>query len=191
MKIIGLGYNYKISYPDGNYKEPVVFLKGENTLIGDGDNIIYPYHVTKVWIEAELAYVVGEGFTIANDITAENIYERDHHLAKSKSRDTFCPLSSIRRKNIEVDDLNYKTWINDKLIQEANTKDMIMNSGEVIKMISDIMSLDDGDIILMGTHPGQTGLGQKGHIMTDGIIKPGDHIKIEFDELGILENDVV
>lgn len=191
-KIIGLGYNYKISYPDGNYPaEPVIFLKGNNTLIGDGDSIIYPKNVNKVWIEAELAYVVGEGYTIANDVTAENIEGRDHHLARSKSLDTFCSISSIRRKYIDADNLNYKVWINDKLVQDANTGDMIWGTHTIIWKLSNIMTLNEGDIILTGTHPGYAKLGEVGHIMTDGIIKRGDVIRIEFDELGILENEVI
>lgn len=191
-KIIGLGYNYKICYSNGNYpKEPVLFLKGENTLIHNGDSIIYPKNVDKVWIEGELAIIYGIGYAIANDITAENIDKRDHHLARSKSLDTFCPISDYVIDDINPDNLNYKTYLNGKKIQDANTRDMIFNCEEIIDIISNNISLNVGDIILTGTHPGYTKLGEKGHIMTDGIIKCGDVIKIEFEKLGNLENEVI
>ena len=192
MKIIGLGYNFKISYPDGNYpEEPVIFTKASDTIIGDGDNIIYPEKVDKVWIEAEAAYVVGEGWTIANDVTAENVLGRDHHLARSKSMSTFCPMSGIIKSHISEKDLNIRTWINDKLVQDFNTSDMIWNLNDVIWKLSNIIRLNKGDVILTGTHPGNAKLGEKGHIMTDGIIHRNDKIKIEIDELGTLENWVI
>jgi len=192
MKIIGLGYNYKISFPDGNYpKEPVIFLKTPNTLICNGENIIYPQNVDKVWVEAELAIIYGYGYAIANDITAENIDGRDHHLARSKSLQTFCPISEVQTLVNNPDNLHYRTWINDKLVQDANTKDMIYGCKEILKIVNTHIPLEVGDIILTGTHPGYTNLGEKGHIMTDGVIHKGDNVKIEFEHLGTLENNVI
>jgi len=193
MKIIGLGLNYKQCYQDGSYKEPVLFLKGDNTLLFNNGDIIYPEFVDKVWVEAELAIVVNYGFTFANDITAENVDDRDHHLARSKSLDTFCP---IFNKIVTFDSINpyyqrYKTYINDKLVQDASTEDMILNYKQVLRFVSNKMKLNSGDIILTGTHPGSATLGNKEHIMTDGIIKKGDIVRIEFPNIGVMENRVI
>ena len=107
-KIIGLGLNFKECYSDGQFpSEPIMFLKGPNTLIGHKQKIVYPKNINYAWAEAELVIVIKSkaksisqqeakdyifGHTIGNDITAENIYNRDHHLARSKSIDTFAPI---------------------------------------------------------------------------------------------------
>lgn len=205
-KIVGIGLGYKKSYENSIYpSEPVIFLKGTNSIIYNGDNIIYPNNVSKVWAEGELAIIIGKdckniektevneyilGYTIANDITADNIYGRDHHLARSKSLDTFCPLGPQIVKDINPDNLQYKTFINSKLVQEANTKDSIYTCYEIVSMISKLMTLYKGDIIISGTHPGHS-KSYIGHLEEVGIIKPGDYIRIEFEDIGTLENDVI
>ena len=87
--------------------EPLVFLKPSTSVIGPNEDIISPMSGLKVWGECELGIVIGQtlknadyqkakesifGYTIGNDVSAENILDRDHHLARSKGMDTFCVL---------------------------------------------------------------------------------------------------
>lgn len=188
-KIIGLGYAFKDSYPEKCYPtEPVIFLKGTNTIVYNGDNVIYPKNVSKVWMEGELAIVMGEnntikGYTISNDITAENLYERDHHLARSKSFNTFCPIGPKIVNDIDANNLQIMSFLNDNLIQHYNTNNRIYTNEEIVSMISEIMTLYPDDIILTGTHPL--------NIMTNGVLHKGDIMRIQIDEIGILENKVI
>lgn len=202
-KIIGLGLCFKDSYPNGRYPdEPILFLKGTNTLIGHQQNIIYPNFIEFAWMEAELAIVIKKtckriaptdandyilGFTIANDITAQNIRELDHHLARSKSCDTFCPVGPHLETELDTSDIEFCSWLNGKKIQHANTKDRIFTDPEILSIVSKLITLYPGDIILTGTHPGSP----PGKIMEKGIIKSGDNIKIKFDGIGTLKNEVI
>jgi len=202
-KIIGLGLCFKDSYPSGEYPdEPIIFLKGTNALIGHNQKILYPNSIEFAWMEAELAIVIKKtcksvspkkaidyilGYTIANDITAQNIRGLDHHLARSKSCDTFCPVGPHLETNLDTSDIDFSSWLNGKKIQHANTKDRIFTDSEILSIVSDLITLYPGDIILTGTHPGFP----PGNIMEKGIIKKGDKIKIKFEGIGTLKNEVV
>ncbi|MCK4664395.1 MAG: fumarylacetoacetate hydrolase family protein [Bacteroidales bacterium] len=202
-KIIGLGLNYKESYTNGEYpNEPILFLKGTNALIGHQEKIIYNPNIKYAWMEAELVIVIkkitknitfGEaedyifGYTIGNDITAENIYNLDHHLARSKSIDTFSPIGPHIETKINTSDIRIYSWLNGKKIQKTTTANRINTDAEIVSKISKLITLYPGDIILTGTPPGE---GAE-HIMNVGIIHPGDYLKIEIEGIGILENEVI
>lgn len=188
-KIIGLGLSYKISYPDGNYpKEPILFLKGPNTLVYNKSVVIYPKNINTMWMEGELAIIMDKdnqikGYTLANDITAENLYCRDHHLARSKSFNSFCPIGPDIVKDIDANNLHIRSYLNGKLVQDWNTNGNIFKVDVIISMISRIMTLKKDDIILTGTHP----VG----VMEYGKVHVGDTMQIECEEIGILENRVI
>jgi len=202
-KVIGLGLNFKESYPNGKYpSEPVLFLKGNNSIIGQNEPVVYPSDIKYAWMEAELAIVIKSkskhlsveearkailGYTIGNDITAENINERDHHLARSKSIDTFAPIGPHIETDLDTSDIRITSWLNNEKVQETTTAHRVYSDAEIVSKISALITLFPGDVILTGTAPGKG----ENHIMTAGVIQPGDTMRIEIEGIGILENRVL
>lgn len=165
-KVVGLAYNYKDLVGEReNYSEPLIFLKPSTSVIGMNDELVVPRN-RRTWGEVELAIVIGIkaknvpskssknyifGYTIANDITMQNIDSRDHHLAISKGCDTFCPLGPWIVTNINTSKLSLTNHINGKLFQEGNTSNRILNDSEAVSLVSQYMTLNPGDVIITGT----------------------------------------
>ncbi|SVD04707.1 uncharacterized protein METZ01_LOCUS357561, partial [marine metagenome] len=195
-KIIGLGYNYKdLIGPKKTYQEPVIFLKPTTSLIAHKQTIKIPNSNQKTWVEVELAVIIKSkcknitkdeaskhilGYTIGNDITTDNIYARDHHLARSKGWDTFCSLGPVIEFDLDTSDLNLTTKINNKIFQNSSTKNRILDDFETVALISNFMTLYPGDIILTGTPANAE----------NSIIKNGDSVVLEIENLGSLQNSV-
>tara|TARA_B100000315_G_C14506543_1_gene554887 strand:+ start:570 stop:1337 length:768 start_codon:yes stop_codon:yes gene_type:complete len=194
-KIIGLGYNYKdLVGKRVNYDEPVIFLKSPESVIGNGDCILIKEH-NKVWSEVELCIVIGKvcdnisindacsnifGYTIGNDVTMENIHDRDHHLARSKAWDTFCPLGPHIETDLNTDDLSLENSINGVTFQKGNTRNRIWSDFEIVSHVSKIIKLLPGDIIMTGTPKNAE----------KSVIRHGDKIVISIEGIGILNNSV-
>ena len=192
-KVIALGYNYKDLV--GNkieYDEPVLFLKPSSSVIGPNAYINIP-EKKKVWSEVELAIVVGKickhvtideanayifGYTIGNDVTMENILRRDHHLARSKACDTFCPLGPFIETDLNSDNLYLTNKINETIYQQSNTNNRIMNDAEIISFVSKFITLYPGDVILTGTPSNAE----------NSLIYDGDIVSMEIEGLGQLTN---
>ncbi len=196
-KAIGLAFNYKsMVKKKNNYDEPLIFLKSNTSLIRNKESIIYPSGFKKVWIEAELCIIIGKtcknieskkskdyilGYTCGNDVTAENIFNRDWHLARSKGLDTFAPIGPSLITDIKTDNLKIKSYINGKKTQDSNTNERILNDAECVELVSKFITLYPGDIIFTGTPAGAL----------EAIIKPGDEVIIEIEKLGKLTNKVI
>ena len=120
------------------------------------------------------------GYTCGNDITAENILGRDWHLARAKGLDTFCPLGPYLIKNIDTSDLRISSYINGKMTQDSRTSDRVLNDRESVALVSKYFTLIPGDIILTGTPEGAT----------EAIVKPGDEVRIEIQNIGTLINKI-
>jgi 2-keto-4-pentenoate hydratase/2-oxohepta-3-ene-1,7-dioic acid hydratase in catechol pathway len=195
-KIVALGYNYKdLIGPKESYDEPVLFLKPKSSIITNNDKIIIQDN-TKVWTEVELAIIISKtaknieidnardyilGYTVANDVTTTNIHNRDHHLARSKGLDTFCPILSEIRLDIDTSSLRLQNIINGIQMQSSNTKNRILNDFEIVSFISKIMTLEPGDWILTGTPANAE----------NSIIKDGDICEVSIDEIGLLSNPII
>lgn len=196
-KILGLAYNYKgLVGKRDNYDEPLFFFKSPTGLIGHEGTVIYPDYAQKVWHEVELTIVIKTkgknipikeagnyilGYTCGNDITCENILNRDWHLARSKGLDTFCPLGPFLIKGVNTENLRLRSYINGRVTQDSYTSDRIINDVETVSLISRYVTLFPGDVILTGT-PADA---------VNAVISPGDIIKVEIESIGILENSVV
>jgi len=195
-KIIALGYNYKdLIGPQEKYQEPVIFFKPPSSVIAHNDTIKIPNEKQKVWVEIELAIIINKecknvsedqahnyilGYTIGNDITTENINNRDHHLARSKGWDTFCPIGPCIKINIDTNDLRLITRINGEVFQNSSTKNRILNNNESIALVSSFMTLNPGDIILTGTPANAE----------NSVITDGDTVELEIQNIGTLKNTV-
>lgn len=197
-KIICSGLNYKDTVLEDGAKfpeKPLLFLKPDTAIIEDGEMIIKPEEVKILTIEAELAVVIGKkgkdipkdqaweyvrGYRAANDVTAKDLQKEDIQWTRAKSYDTFLPLSEEVPAGKPLEDMLVCSYINGKLAQKGNIKDMIFDIPYLISYISGVMTLEPGDIILTGT-PG--GYGKEVH--------PGDKITIEIPRIGRITNEVI
>ncbi len=206
-KIVCIGMNYKshIDEQDGRFpKKPVLFAKARSCIIKNRENIIYPREVEELDYEVELAVVIGRkmkdipedkvpdyiyGYTIMNDVTARNIQKNEHQWYRAKSFDTFGPIGpviAIKDKIPDPQNLNLKSYVNGKLRQDGNTSDMIFGVYPLISYISKSITLEAGDLISTGT-PAGVGVFMKQKKM----LKPGDTVTCEIENIGKLENKII
>ncbi len=149
----------------------------------------------KIWTEVELGIIIGKlgkdidlknapeyifGHTIGNDVTTSNIFNRDHHLARSKAWDTFCPLGPWIEDNLITDNLILKNQINGKISQDSNTNMRILNDFKIVSHLSKIMTLMPGDVIMTGTPANAE----------TSVIKNGDNVTLYIEGIGELSNKV-
>jgi 2-keto-4-pentenoate hydratase/2-oxohepta-3-ene-1,7-dioic acid hydratase in catechol pathway len=177
-KIICVGLNYvdharelNMTMPD----HPILFLKPNSSVIGDGDRIIYPN------VPADRAMDVILGYTCFNDVTARDIQKIDTQWTRAKSYDTFAPFGPYiaQPSDIDISDLFIRSRVNGKVKQDSNVNNMIFDVPVLIEFISHVMTLEKGDIIATGTPEGV------------GEMLPGDTVEIEIEGIGILKNQVI
>ncbi len=196
-KIVALGLNYADHAVEAGLalpEQPIIFLKPPTAVIGDQDRIIYPAISQRVDYEAELAVVIGRraknvpshearryilGYTCGNDITARDLQYRDGQWTRSKSFDTFCPLGPWIVTDLNPSKLAITCRVNGEVRQAGNTKDMIFSIWSLVSFISQIMTLEPGDVILTGTPAGV------------GPLSPGDVVEVEIEGIGTLRNEVI
>jgi len=199
--IFALGLNYADHAKELAFKapeEPLVFLKGPQSLCGHLGQTRRPQGVTYMHYECELAVVIGkaargvtkakaydyvEGYTVANDYAIrdylENYYRPNFRV---KSRDFATPLGPWLVDAADVADpmnLPLRTLVNGRVTQEGNTRDMIFDIPALIAYLSDFMTLSPGDIILTGTPQG----------LAD--VKIGDEVVSEIEGIGSLKNTII
>jgi 2-keto-4-pentenoate hydratase/2-oxohepta-3-ene-1,7-dioic acid hydratase in catechol pathway len=195
-KIICIARNYEDHAKEQGVETPeipMIFLKPSSAITNPGKAIVIPPYSGQVEHEAELAIVIGKkgrwiepgdvrdyilGYTIGNDVTARDLQRKDGQWSRAKGFDTFCPLGPWIETDLDPSDLLITCRVNGELRQMASTKEMIFSIPKIISFISNIMTLNPGDVILSGT---PAGVGQ---------IEDGDSVEIEIDGIGILRNDV-
>lgn len=206
-KFLGISLNYadhinetKLDKPE----YPTFFTKQSTCVIGDGGAIHRPAVSEKLDYEGELAFVIGRrckhvsiehahkviaGYTIVNDVSVRDWQFRSPTWTLGKSFDTHGPMGPWIVTADEIDDphnLTLKTWIDDELRQDSNTKNMIFNCFEMVAYLSQAMTLEVGDVISTGT---PAGVGVK--MKPRGYMKPGQTAKIEIEGIGVLTNPVI
>jgi 5-oxopent-3-ene-1,2,5-tricarboxylate decarboxylase / 2-hydroxyhepta-2,4-diene-1,7-dioate isomerase len=199
--IFALGLNYADHAKELAFKapdEPLVFLKGPQSLVGHRGQTRRPPGVTYMHYECELAVVIGKtarwvmkknaydyvaGYTVANDYAIrdylENYYRPNFRV---KSRDQATPIGPWLVDAADVPDpmnLQLRTLVNGRVTQEGSTRDMIFDIPALIAYLSEFMTLSPGDIILTGTPEGLTGV----HV--------GDEVVSEIDGIGSLKNTII
>jgi len=195
-QIVGLAYNYKdLVGKRQQYDEPLLFLKTPNVVVTSASPIQIPKQSVKTWVEVELAVVLRKsvfkasyaeasdailGVTVANDVTTQNLYSRDHHLARSKSLPSFCPLGDYLTTEVDTSNLKMTTEINGELTQNSSTSERILSEIEAIMLISKYIPLSQGDLVLTGTPAGAL----------ESIVAPGDQVRLSIEELGTLINKI-
>jgi len=199
-KAVCIGINYSEHIQESNEypipKTPVVFLKPSTTVIGTKDAIKYPDVSTEVHYEGELAVVIKKeakdvikgdalnyvlGFTCANDVSARDWQANDGcgQWTMGKSFDTFLPLGPWIDTEVDVGNLDIKTYVNGEVKQSSNTRNLIFDVATLISYITQVMTLLPGDLIVTGTPAGV------------GPINKGDEVVIEIQHIGRLVNPVV
>jgi len=209
-KIICVGINYmdhieetKLPVP----KEPVLFPKTLNCLIGDGDPIIYPKllfnnrRLKRVDYEVELAFIIKDrckdvpkddtyehimGYSVFNDVTARKMQTKDivSQLPwfRSKSFDTFGPIGPRIASVDEIQDphnLKIELKVNGEIKQSSNTKHLLFKIPDLMEYITSLFTMEPGDIIATGTPSGIS------------PVLPGDLIEATIEKIGTLTNKVV
>lgn len=183
----------------------VFFTKPYTSIIADGEEVqSYPQITQKLDYEGELVIIIGKqginiskeeamdyvfGYSIMNDVSARDLQKQHMQFFKGKSLDTFAPFGPVIVHQSQIADpqnLSIKTYVNDELRQNGNTKDMIFPIAEIIEVISSGMTLEPGDMIATGT-PSGVGSG----FNPPKFIKAGDTVTIEIESIGTLKNKIV
>lgn len=206
-KIICLGHNYFDHMGIGRTEPPeypTFFCKTDNTVIGPEQAIVIPRITRQVDYEAELAVVIGRqarhvaqeraleyvaGYTIFNDVSARDYQKRTSQWMIGKSFDTFGPMGPALVTTDEIPDpgcLELSLTVNDLELQHTNTRHMIFSIPYVIAYLSEVLTLQPGDVISTGT-PAKTELAQN----VPPFLKPGDRVTIRVEKVGSLSNPVI
>ncbi|MEP7258119.1 MAG: fumarylacetoacetate hydrolase family protein [Flavitalea sp.] len=201
-KIVCVGLNYADHAKESNAAiplEPILFFKSTTAIIGPNDEVIIPKGGEKTDWEVELAVVIGKttsyveekdaekyiaGYCLHNDYSERAFQlERGGQWVKGKSCDTFAPVGPFLATPDELADINnLRLWlkVNDKMMQDGNTSNLIFKIPFLVHYISQFMTLLPGDIISTGT-PHGVGLGIKPNPV---YLKAGDKVELGIDGLG-------
>jgi 2-keto-4-pentenoate hydratase/2-oxohepta-3-ene-1,7-dioic acid hydratase in catechol pathway len=196
-KIVCVGRNYRDHAAElGNAMpdEPLLFLKPPSSIIAHEDSIELPPVSSRVEHEGELGVVIGRraghlsdkdnaldyvlGYTCVNDVTARDIQRKDVQFTRGKSFDTFCPFGPFIASNLDPTNLRVQTRVNGEARQDARTGAMAFSVEMLIRYISNVMTLEPGDLIATGTPAGV------------GTLLDGDVVEIEVEGVGVLRNHV-
>jgi 2-keto-4-pentenoate hydratase/2-oxohepta-3-ene-1,7-dioic acid hydratase in catechol pathway len=194
-KIVGIGLNYAGHIRELGREMPELphfgFLKPHSALIAQGEAIVLPNWTGNVRHEGELAIVIGKrakhvsqeaareyifGFTCANDVTAGDLAVVS--VTRGKGFDTFCPLGPWIETDLEADNVGVETKVNGKVRQHGSTRDMVFSVPAIVSHLSQVMTLNPGDVVLTGTPEGV------------GPLTPGDVVEVTIEGIGTLRNPV-
>lgn len=184
---------------------PVIFTKAPTSVIGPDEPIVTANDPTGTTdYEGEMAVVIGRlarnvsreeatkhvfGWTIVNDVTARDLQKRHVQWFMGKSPDTFCPIGPWVVTIDELPDIEaswMRTHVNGELRQEAPIEALIFGVPELIATLSEVMTLEPGDVIATGTGRG-VGIG----FDPPKYLESGDIVEISIDRIGTLRNPVV
>jgi len=201
-KVVCVGLNFSKHAEEAGLPipvEPVLFMKAADTIVGPNDNVLIPPRSQKTDYEVELAVVIGKtaqyltgsdrpldfvaGYSVSNDVSErEYQLERGGQWDKGKNCQTFNPLGPMLVTADEVDDiqnLRMNSAVNGETRQSSTTADMIFGVEEIVRYVSQFMTLYPGDIINTGTPEG-VGAGFE----PPRFLKEGDTVTVEIEGLG-------
>jgi 2-keto-4-pentenoate hydratase/2-oxohepta-3-ene-1,7-dioic acid hydratase in catechol pathway len=194
-KIVCVGRNYRDHVKEMGSDlpaEPLIFFKPISALLPPGGIVRMPAQSARVDYEGELALVIGRrsrhlreedwrtalrGYTLANDVTARDLQNKDGQWTRAKGFDTFCPVGPIVSDELDLSaGLTLETRVNGELRQHGSTLDFIFPIPKLLAWITSVMTLEEGDLVLTGTPSGI------------GPLKAGDQTEITIPGLGALTN---
>jgi 2-keto-4-pentenoate hydratase/2-oxohepta-3-ene-1,7-dioic acid hydratase in catechol pathway len=198
-KIVCVGRNYLEHARElGNDvpAEPLLFLKPPSSLIDGGESIVLPPQSEQVEFEGEIGVVIGQrlkhaseegavagiaAIVAVNDVTARDLQRRDSQWTRAKGFDTFCAVGKPligRASREQLRALEVVTRVNGKERQRGRAADMAFSIPFLISYISDIMTLEPGDLIATGTPAGV------------GKLAAGDIVEVEVPGVSMVTNPV-
>jgi 2-keto-4-pentenoate hydratase/2-oxohepta-3-ene-1,7-dioic acid hydratase in catechol pathway len=206
QKIVCVGLNYRdhaIETKTPIPKEPVIFNKFPTAIVGPNETVRLPRESTQIDFEGELVVVVGKpgrripreqamdyvfGYSIGHDVSARDWqkHKEGKQWLLGKSFDTFAPLGPAVVTKDEIPDphaLKIQTRLNGEIMQNSSTGDMIFRIDELLAYVSQVATLEPGDLVYTGT-PAGVGLARTPQV----FLKPGDFVEIEIESLGVLRN---
>ena len=196
-KIVAVGKNYKAhadEMGEGRPEEPLLFIKPSTSIVGNGDDVVYPVISRRLDYEGELGVVIGKkchavepghskevifGYTCLNDVTARDIQKAVSQWTRGKGFDTFCPIGPHIETELDADNAEIETRVNGEVKQHSNTRCMTHDVDKLVCYITECMTLLPGDIIATGTPEGI------------GPMQRGDTVEVEIEGIGILRNRIV
>jgi 2-keto-4-pentenoate hydratase/2-oxohepta-3-ene-1,7-dioic acid hydratase in catechol pathway len=207
-KILGVGRNYGDHAKEvgGPVQEmPRIFLKPPSSVAGPGCHVRIPAIVTKPDYEGELGVVIGRpascvpeadalghvaGYTVLNDVSARELQfdVSPPQTSFAKGMDGFCPMGPWLTTPEEAGEpwsMELRTWLNDELVQQGNTRDLIFPVSTLIAHLSRYVTLMPGDVIATGTPAGS------GAFRTPPRwLRSGDRLRIEVGRVGVLDHNI-
>lgn len=205
-KIVCVGHNYREHILEMGRElppNPVIFAKYANTLIGPEEDIPF-YPISKeLDYEAEFTFVIGKraknvseeealdyvaGYTITNDVTYRDIQRRTLQWLQGKTVDGTAPMGPYLITTDELPDasnLEVVLTVNGEERQRSNTKNLVFTVQKMVAFLSNLMTLEPGDVVLTGT-PGGVGFARNPQV----FLQDGDVVKVEIDKIGYIENKV-
>lgn len=206
-KIICVGLNYDKHLAETGRdpnSHPVLFAKFANSLVGPDDLVIPPASTDKVDYEGEMAVVIGRrskdvsegdaldhvaGITVVNDVSARDLQKRSGQWLPGKAIDTFLPSGPALVTMDEVPDigdLRLMTRVNGRTVQDAFTGEMIFDVPTLIASITELMTLEAGDMICTGT-PGGVAMGMD----PPPWLQNDDLVEVELTGVGTIHNRIL
>lgn len=207
MRIICLSHNYHDFIKETGVPmppEPRIFSKYNNALCGADDPIIYPKMTKSLGYEVEIAFVIGKrgrnvpkekafdyvaGYMILNDVSASDLTALDKQVLRGKTFDNFAPCGPYLVSKDEVADpgnLDVNLWVNDRLLQTSNTRELVYDIPTLVSFLSQVFTLEPGDIVATGT-PGGLAKDRK----PPTFMQVGDVCTLEIEGLGRLSNKII
>ena len=195
-KIVCVGRNYLDHAKElGNDmpKEPLIFLKPPSSLLPDGQLIHLPKVSKQVEYEGEIGVVIGKRLSKAsesdakaaiksivavNDVTCRDLQKSDSQWTRAKGFDTFCPVGTPANAPSDLSTLTVVTRVNGKERQRGMASQMAFSIPMVLSYISQIMTLEPGDLVATGTPAGV------------GTLQPGDTVEVEVLGISRVQNKV-
>lgn len=205
-KMICVGHNYREHILEMKRElppYPVVFAKFANTVVGPQDDIPFFQISEQLDYEAEFAFVIGKrarnvsqaealdyvaGYTIVNDVTYRDLQRRTLQWLQGKTVEGSAPMGPWLITSDELTNpsgLEVVLTVNGEERQRSNTANLVFSVQYLVEFLSNLMTLDPGDVILTGT-PGGVGVARNPQV----FLKDGNIVRIEIDQIGVLENKV-
>jgi 2-keto-4-pentenoate hydratase/2-oxohepta-3-ene-1,7-dioic acid hydratase in catechol pathway len=206
-KFLAVGLNYADHVRESGIdapKHPTIFNKQSTCVTGPADPIHVPRASHVLDYEGELGFVIGKrcrhvsredapsviaGYTIVDDVTVRDWQLRIPTWTMGKSFDTHGPTGPWIVTPDEIGDphaLRLRTWVNDELRQDSNTKELIFDCFALVEHFSTAFTLEPGDVIATGT-PSGVGIAMK----PPKLLVAGDVVRIEIEGIGSIENPVI
>lgn len=196
-QVIAIGLNYVDHAKEQNKplpKEPMMFMVSPSAIIGPGESIRLAKPTHRIDYEAELAVVIGKkahrvteaealdvvfGYTVAIDVSDRDLQARDGQYTRAKSYPTYKPIGPFVATDVNPSNLSIKLTQNGVTKQDGHTSDMVHSVEKIIAAVTEVMTLEPGDVILTGTPAGV------------GPLHPGDDVAATIEGIGTLQVTVL